>query len=184
MKKFFAALIAATMMLSLAACGKSGIEDGWADEDVEVTELEDGTKLYEAKLGSKLKTSWFDLTINNAYITEEALEGYTPADGCALLVVEMTLKNTFEESVPMWDEDFWVDWGTDDEGTYPVRTSEDLTDDQFPAEYNLAVKEEKTGTLVFEVPADETDLCINFVEYFDNDTTGNWYAVYFTPDKK
>ena len=58
------------------------------------------------------------------------------------------------------------------------------TEQQLPDEYSLAIKEDRTGLLVYEVPADVQDFTMAFVEYFEDGTDdgeeGDAYFVYFT----
>ncbi len=188
MKKFFAAALTAVMMLSLAACGKTGLSgagDDWVNEDdnIETYENQAGSSTYEGKIGSTLKTTWFDFTVKDAYVTDEAISGYSVSEGNRLLVVTVELKNTYGDTVPMWDDDFWIEFGEDD-GAYPIDVNETILDDQFPKEYNLEKKETRTGTIIFEVPDDVEDFALVFLEYFDDSTEGNYFAVYFTADEK
>lgn len=192
MKKFLAAILTGIMLLSIAGCGKTGIQnagdDSWvdADDDVEVYNYDDGTKLYEGKIGSKMQTAWFDFTVNSAYYTEDAIGGYTPSDGNVLVVVNITVKNTFQETIPMFDTDFQLQWGDDADDAYafPVATNEKILSDQLPEEYDLKVKETQTGVLVFEAPAGNEDFSLSFLEYYEDNTEGNLFFVYFTADEK
>ena len=188
MKKFFAMLLTLTMVLAIAGCGKTGLGSGWAssDDSITVTDFDDGTHLYEGRIDSTMKTAWFDFTITDAYITEDAIGGYTPSDGNVLVVVSLTLKNTFSESVPMSNWDFQLQWGddADDAFSMPVETNEDLMDDQFPAEYSLKVNETKKGVLIFEAPEGEDDFSISFIEYYEDDTEGDYFWVYFSADER
>ena len=58
------------------------------------------------------------------------------------------------------------------------------SDREFPEEYSLKVNETRTGIYVYEAPAGETDLNISFVEYYENDTEGDGFWVYFTAEEK
>ena len=182
MKKFLAAALTAVMMFSLAACGKTGLA-GAGNDDVEVYDNQAGSSTYEGKIGSTLKTAWFNFEVTDAYVTDREIGGYEVSDGNRLLVVEVMLINTYGEPVPMFDDDFWIEWGEDD-GTYPVAVSEPLTDEQFPREYELAKKEIRTGTVIFEVPDDEEDFTFVFLEYFEDNTEGNYYTVEFTAEEE
>lgn len=189
MKKLLSIVLVLTMILAIAGCGKSGLGTEWAssDDDIQVYDFDDGTHLYEGRMGSKMKTAWFDFTINDAYYTEDAIGGYTPSNGNVLVVVELTIKNTFSESIPMSNWDFQLQWGEDDDDeayAFPVETNEDLLSDQLPAEYNLKVNDSKTGTLVFEAPAGYEDFSVSFVEYYEDDTEGDYFFVYFSADEK
>ena len=72
----------------------------------------------------------------------------------------------------------------DDDYAYPIEVSESILDDQFPSEYELEVNESRTGTLVFEAPEGTKDFGVGFIEYYENDTEGNGFWVYFTADEK
>ena len=52
--------------------------------------------------------------------------------------------------------------------------------------YTLAIDEERTGELVYEVPAGQVDFSISYLELFDDGTeegdTGDTYFVYFTAE--
>ncbi len=193
MKKFLAAMLTGIMLLSIAGCGKTGIQnagadDSWVedDDDVEVYEYSDGSKLYEGRMGSEMKTAWFNFTVNDAYYTEDAIGGYTPSEGNVLVVVDLTVKNTFSESIPMFDTDFQLQWGddADDAYSFPVVTNEEIIKGQLPEEYELKVKESKSGVYVFEAPAGNKDFSLSFLEYYEDDTEGNLFFVYFTADEK
>ena len=107
MKKTIAALLSAAMLaLILTACGSSPVilpEDGVA----------------EGKQGDTMRTYFFDYTVNSAY-TCSKYEGYIPSPGYDLLVAEVTVKNTFGESITMFDWDFLVlfDDDTQEEDVY------------------------------------------------------------------
>ena len=191
MKKFLSLALVLSMFLAVAGCGKTGIShaNSWAEDDDTVTcqEYDDGTFYYEGRMDSNMKTAWFDFKITDAYYTDEALGGYTPSNGNVLVVVEMTIKNTFSESIPMSNWDFQLQWGDDDDPdtfAFPVETNEDLLDDQFPAEYDLKVNEKKEGVLIFEAPEGVEDFSIAFVEYYEDDTEGDGFWVYFSADEK
>ena len=136
---------------------------------------------------------FFDFTVNSAYLTKD-YEGYTPAEGNALLVADITVKNTNQKSIEMYDTDFQIQWDDgDDAFAYPItintETYEELDpvgDSQLPGTYTLAVDEERTGELVYEVPAGFTDFSIAYLEQFvdedGNESTGDTFFVYFTAE--
>ncbi len=190
MKKFLAAMLTGIMLLSIAGCGKTGIQNAgadWIEEgNIEVYSADDGTFEYDGKLGDKMVTAWFDFTVNDAYYTKDAIGGYTPSDGNILVVVDLTIKNNFTETIPMSNYDFQLQWNDDSDNAYsfPVETSEDIIKGQLPAEYELKVKEEKSGLLVFEAPEGNEDFCVGFLEYYEDNTEGDLFFVYFTADEK
>ena len=177
MKKLLTFVLASTMALGLAACGATSSE---------------------GRTGDTMETYFFDFTINSAYLTAE-YEGYTPAtEGDLFLVAEVTVKNTFRESIEMYDTDFQLAWNEevdDDSYRYPITTDmetftelDPVGENQLPGTYSLAVEEERTGELVYEVPAGESDFSIAYLEMFDDGTeegdTGDYYFVYFTAESQ
>lgn len=143
----------------------------------------------EGRLGDTMHTYFFDFTVNSAYLCD-TYEGYTPIlEGYQLLVADVTVKNTNRESIPMYDTDFQVQWSDVSEDAYDVPITyytDAVSDQQLPTEYELAVDEERTGLLVFEVPAGETDFSISYLELFDDGTEegkeGDTFFVYFTAE--
>ena len=174
MKKTIAALLSAAMLaLILTACGSSPVilpEDGVA----------------EGKQGDTMRTYFFDYTVNSAY-TCSKYEGYIPSPGYDLLVAEVTVKNTFGESITMFDWDFIVLYddnaGEEQIYDYPITSYEDLEipeaarETLLPSEYALEKGESLTGLLLFEVPAGDTEFTVSYLESFEDDTTGDTFSV-------
>ena len=173
MKKMWTWMLPVTLLLSLTACGSQGVSEG--------------------RTGDTMETYFFAFTVNSAYLTGE-YAGYTPAEGHQLLVADVTVKNTYRKSIEMYDMDFQLGWGeTDDAFTYPITTDletleelEPVGEHQLPGTYTLAIDEERTGELVYEVPAGQADFSISYLELFDDGTeegdTGDTYFVYFTAE--
>ncbi|WP_312636675.1 DUF4352 domain-containing protein [Oscillibacter sp.] len=162
--KKWVSVAALAMMLVLSACGGSSSE-----------EYEEG------RIGDVMHSEFFDFTVNNVYICD-TYEGYTPEADHKLLVSELTIKNTFNETIPMFDTDFQAQWNDKDDQdnafSNPVETM--VSEEQMEPEYDLAVDEERTGLLIFEVPADFDDFSVVYLEEFDTGETGNLYEVFFT----
>ena len=191
MKKLVAAFLTSMMVLSRAGCGKTDIaaaaqNEGNEDAPVEAYLLDDGTHEYDGRIGSTMKTCWFNFSVDDAYYTTDSIGGYEASDGNELVVVELTLKNTFEESVPMFDTDFELIWNVDDKEkmTSVYCIFDEVMDDQFPSEYDLEIDETRTGYLVFEAPKGTKDFAIGFLEQFESEEDGDIFLVYFTADKK
>lgn len=138
-QRLFALAAAVVMALGLTACGGSGSSEG--------------------RTGDTMETYFFDFTVNSAYLTSD-YAGRTPGEGNVLLVADITVKNTFEQSIEMYDTDFQVQWDDgDDAYAYPITTDmetytevEPVGENQLPGTYPMAVDEERSGELVYEVP--------------------------------
>lgn len=175
MKKIVRIVAAAMLVLSLAGCGASGKgnivtpKNGYA----------------EGHFGDIMKTYFFNFSVNSAYTCKE-FEGYTPTNGYKVLVAEVTIKNTGRSTITMFDTDFQIQWGEDDDAydapiTYYTDT---VSEEQLPEEYELAINEERTGLLVFEVPENCKDYAIAYLEEFSDDTEGDLFFVYFSAKDK
>jgi hypothetical protein len=167
--------MAVVLVLALTACGDSG--SGSAGGSASGS----GDGYVEGRIGDVMSDRFFDFTVNSVY-TCDSMGDYTPETGKKLLVAELTIKNTFNETIPMFDTDFQAQWDDQDDPdnafANPVETV--VSEDQLEADYDLGVEEERTGLLIFEVPKDLQDFSIVYLEEFDNDDTGSLYQVYFT----
>lgn len=167
-----------------SSTGEATAEEPAAEEDVGYPV--DGYA--EGRIGDTMHTYFFDYTVNDAY-TCASYEGTTPASGNIFLVVDITVKNTSTQSYNMFDTDFQAQWGTDGEEDYRVPITTDpetyeeldpLSEEQLPGTYPLAVDEEVRGLLVYEVPEGYQDFSISYMEYFDDESTGDTFFVFFT----
>lgn len=190
MKKFAGIIVATMLAFSLVGCGPvdsaiQNIAGGSLGNSGVVTADDDGYA--EGRIGDVMKTYFFNYSVNSAYTCNE-YEGYTPSEGNKLLVAEVTVKNTDRSTVTMYDTDFQVQWGDDDnDDAYDAPITyygNSVSDEQLPEEYDLAVNEERTGLLVFEVPEDSKDYSISYLEQFSNDTEGDVFFVFFTAKDK
>lgn len=210
MKRFSYALAGVVLAISLVGCGSARStlnreneesreveEEREEDEDTREikesvlgreSEEEDSSDggYYEGRMGDTMETYFFDYTVNSAYVCDE-YEGYTPEEGKSLMVADVTVKNTFYESIVMFDSDFQVQWNSDAEEDYDFPITfygNEMSDEQLPEEYELSVNEERTGLLVFEVPDDKKDFSISYLELFDDDSEGDVFFVYFTANRE
>lgn len=214
MKRWLAVLLALVLALSLAGCGGKDPGDagtntnGSADPGGATGSgsgagssanvgsgggdvyAEDGWA--EGRLGDTMHAYWFNFTVNSAYTCGE-FAGRAAAEGSKLLVVEITVKNTITASVEMYDTDFQAQWGSSAEEDYrlPITTDPDtfeeldpISDDQLPGTYSLGINQDRTGLLVYEVPADAKDFSVSYLETFEEGDEGNTFFVFFTPEER
>ena len=195
MKKLLSLILTLLLILVLASCGFSAYTGaGGSGSGVPAS----GNDIYaedgfgEGRAGDTVHSAFMDFSVNSAYTTRD-YHGHTAPEGRQLLVVEMTIRNTFKTSLPMWDDDFQAQWTASvetDEFAWPITRDleggnlDAVTEEQFPAEYELAVDESRTGTLVFDVPADEKDFSISHMELFSDGSEGDTFFVYFTAAAK
>ena len=177
-KKCVVLCLCALFTLALAACGdRTGYpRDGQADGGI----------------GDTMHTAFFDFTVNSAELAD-SFDGYTPAEGYELLVADITIENTSGMAQPMGVWDCQVQWNSlDGEDPsqafgYPVYEGEgddatnytNVSDQQLPTIYELQDDETRQGILLYEVPVDRENFSISFLEYFEDDTSGNVFFVFF-----
>ena len=135
-------------------------------------------------IGDKMSDAFFDFTVNSAE-SAQSYKDYTAAEGNKLVIVDITIHNTFRGSVPMFASDFYVvyDWNSDPVAYADPINNEDASltfGDMLPNEYSLAINEEVNGLLVYEVPESSKDITLLFDEYFENEEFGDTYEVDFT----
>lgn len=196
MKRWLTALLALVLALALAGCG--GKDSGGGSKGGGANVGSGGGDVYaedgwaEGRIGDTMHTYWFNYTVNSAYTCGE-FAGRSAAEDCRLLVVEVTVKNTITSSVEMYDTDFQAQWGGSGEEDYrlPITTDPEtyeeldpISDDQLPGTYSLGVNQERTGLLVYEVPAGEKDFSISYLEAFEEGDEGDTFFVYFTPEER
>lgn len=191
-KKFAALFLAVIMVVSLSACamGDNGNPNRSNSDSVENSNSANGSSKIDSFrntsgktsgiVGDTMSTKWFDFTVNSVSEYGNKYMGFTANHGYRLLVVNVTIENTFDDVNPMFDDDFSISWGnSDDDYDYPVPDAKNLSDDILPSEYYMEPGERVTGDLLFEIPADETALTISYVEIDDQDTVYNTYKVSF-----
>ncbi len=173
MKRWIKAVLAGMLAMSLFGCGKKE----------NVVQATDG--IAEGKAGDTMATAWFTFKINSAKLADDYKGAVQAEDGMKLAVVNVTLTNTFEEDIPMFDSDFQIQWGDgDDDYDYPV-TLEDTsywTEGMLEDSYVLPAKKSVTGDLVFAVPEGINDFWLAFMEYYDTeDEDSEEGDVFFLP---
>ena len=135
-------------------------------------------------VGDIMHAYWFDFTVNNVLFCQ-SFQGYSAREGYQLIVLDMTIENTFEEEVPMFDTDFWVEWEENDSDfdySYPVSNSYDISHDFLQEHYYLHTNDIITGLLMYEVPVGASEYMLIFEEYFEDGDVGDWFGVYLYAD--
>lgn len=140
------------------------------------------------ELGDLMHTYFFDYQVNNATLSA-VFHGAATKRNESFLIVDVTVCNTTDYDIEMYDTDFQVQWGTEGEEdfrvpiTYDTEAGTDLpiiTNEQFPSTYTLSAGEERKGYLVYEVPDGYQNFSISYQGYFRNNTYGDTYYVLFT----
>lgn len=204
MKKTTALLTTVMMVISLTACASgnsgnsqnSGISnpsnlfgtqeevnspaDDFPEDDVSDSEYVWG------QVGETMKTYWFNFNVTSATLYSE-YDGNIPTDGYQFLELKLWMKNTFNESVPMFWSDFDVEWDDPDSYELPVFISVDgkelkLTEEEY--EYSLRRAGSIDLVMVYEVAEGYDEFFVYFDEEFADGTVGDVFAVYLAPEQE
>lgn len=138
-----------------------------------------GVEKNQFEVGDKVTSYWFDFTVDRVE-TAETYENYTAQEGCRLAVCRLTIKNTFDEDVPMGWADFILQWDSADDpeagGTEGAYALPQYAEEQFPDEYILEKGAAREGVLVFEVPEQVSRAAIVFQELYADGESGSQYT--------
>ena len=174
----------------LSACGGAPSGDSSSGADVSNSSVSEGDPVVtpedgyaEGYLGDVIRTDFFDFSVDSAYTCAE-VGSYTAPDNTQLLVVDITVENTSNYSMPMFDSDFQAQWGGTGDEDYSLPISRPIADNQAPASYEIPISGTATYTHVYEVPADTKDFSISFQEYYEDGSVGDMFFVYFTAPKQ
>jgi len=165
--------------------GVFGSGAAYPEEEYAVIYAENGYA--EGGMGDVMRTYFFDYTVNSAYLCR-SYKGYTPVPEYIFLAVDVTVTNTSDQSITMYDTDFQVQWDDPAEDAYDVPFTYYLETDTvidsyvLPAEYTLERNESRQGLLLFEVPDWSWDFSVSYVELFDDDSEGDTFFTYFAPE--
>ena len=185
MRKAAVTALAAVLVLSGCSAAEQTATSAPAESTAAVqNEVTSANGYGQGETGDLIHTSFFDWTVNDAWQTDE-YEGITPAAEHSLLVVNMTLTDTrTEESVPMYDSDFQVQWGGSEDTDFAVPVTYESSieggETMFAAQYTLEPGAPVTNNLVFEVPSGYTDFSKLFQEYFSDESLGDLFCVKFS----
>ena len=175
MKRTLAVFLALLLVLSmLTACSKPSNQQ---ESSGTQSEAEDSTQYYYGEIGQKMSNVFFDFTVDDVQVSNQ----YQVSEGDILLDVTVTITNTYGEELPMFNGDFFLSYGDGDEdycfGSLPEG---DSNQDNMPESWSLKANNTVTYHLYYQVPGDATDFYFVYVEYYENDTFGDYYCIYFT----
>ena len=181
MKKAATLLATVLMIISLAACGSTQNEADYQSNSLP-GDISWNNDYVWGQVGETLSTAWFDFNVTDATLYSE-YNGEVPTEGYQFLELKIWLKNTFNQSVPMFWSDFDVEWDEADSYELPIYMTVDgkeLTEE----EYSLRRAGSANLVLVYEVSERYDEFFVYFDEEFEDGTTGDVFAVYVTPDRK
>jgi hypothetical protein len=174
-----AVALMAMLTFSLVACGDTN--GGNVISDIGRMLQAEGrpyNNVTTGKVGDTLTNSFFDWTVKSVTAKDTVIvdgEEYLPSvDGYKFLIVDITTKNVFDQPNPMGNADFSIIWGEGDDITEDY-TYEAFMDGMYPDDFEEAVGQSTSGTLVFEVPKDVHSAYIAYYEIWSDSFEGDTY---------
>ena len=177
MRKACVIILCLLTVCLLAACGGKS------------RDVDEGPQYYEGAISDTMNTYFFDFTVNSASLTDTY--GDVTLEEDAFLVASVTVKNTTNQTITMYDTDFQAQWGDESDDAYSLPITFEYEDGlldamrQLPSEYDLESGESKTGELVFIVPEGGEEYSISYLELFTGndgeEVEGDVFFVFFKP---
>lgn len=152
-------LLALVLALAVAFTGCSLSDMGLKEEEPQLT----------GEVGDTMKTMFFDFSVDEASSPEE-YDGYTAAEGNRLVLCTVTITNTFGETLPMYDADFQLQWGSGDEDY--AWAIDAFNDQLMPLEWELLTGDTATYEMLFQAPEDVDRFMLVYLEMY-TDADGN-----------
>ncbi len=142
--------------------------------------------IIKAEVGDKIETAFFDVTVENAvkYDTYQFDDGlYQAEEGKTYLVVTLTIKNTYDEDIPMSITDFILDYeGNKSKEIITGYGKVDLNQDNFMDNlFTLKQDESVTKSILFTVQ-DMKQYTLNYTEFYEDEFKGDSFEIAFEPE--
>lgn len=103
-------------------------------------------------IGEPVSTFFLDFTVDSAKATS-SYAGYQPPQGFQLLEVVVTTVNTYDYPIDLYQTDYELRWGNEEETANSAITLQALDETMAPLSQPLATKESVTYHYIYEVPA-------------------------------
>jgi len=153
----------------------------------------DGTGV--GALGDTMQTGDLEFRLNSAYLSDH-YETFYPETGMNVLVCDVTVLNTQETSLTLYDTDFQIQWGgsADTDFSVPITYQDEWADwdtyvenfdgtgltGMYETSMTVAAEQEVNGLYVYQIPQGQTGFMMMFQEYFEDESVGDLYIVKFT----
>lgn|SRR5574344_650297 len=131
-----------------------------------------------ASISDMVSAKWYDFTINSVEFTTE-YAGYKAAEGNNLVHANITIKNTSDKTVYLFDGDFALVWDLSESNRQYTYSLEAYTDTMLTNEMPIGIGEEKTIDTVYEISKNtKKPMAIYYYEQYSDDQKGNKYYIY------
>ncbi|MBR1416237.1 MAG: DUF4352 domain-containing protein [Bacilli bacterium] len=130
------------------------------------------------EVGTKVSAKWYDFTVNNIEELSE-YSNYKASNDKKLIHATITITNTSDKDVYIFDGDFALVWNLDSEERKYVTSMDAFTDTMLKNETVIKVGETKTIDTVYEIDKNiEKPMAIYYYEQYSDGQKGNKYYIY------
>ncbi len=185
MKKFQVMILAAAISVTAVGCSTSdNSSDGTAEATVDsfYSEVDEEKTEVNVKrtgvIGEMITNEFFYMTVNSAN-KMSSVSGYIPNDpNYEYLCVNMSVVSASAETINVGSYDFDVVWGEGEDLEYTTAIEQaDFGFDKYPDSVDIEYRERVKGNVFFMIPKDAQNLQLQYLELYDNDSTGDCYRV-------
>lgn len=185
MKKFAKYLLILFSTLTISGCAlpfQTEKYPAWKTKGLlESYTLGDGRSIggwLGANIGDKITAKWYDFTINSIEEINE-YNGYKAKDGKTLYHAQITITNTTDKDVYLFDGDFTLVWNLENEEFSYQYSMDAFNDSMLSNEMVIEPGATKTIDTLYEVDkTTEKPLAIYYYEQYSDNQNGNKYYVY------
>ncbi len=112
----------------------------------------------------------------------ESYEGLSPSSDMQLVLVTVSIVNTFGETLPMFNTDFQIQWHDlgDKEEDYSFAFVDEASATLMPETFSLKKDERVSYQMIYEVPQQARQFSIAFQEFFEDESIGDTFFVSFS----
>lgn len=143
----------------------------------------DSENVIYGNIGEAVSTNEYDFTVNNIS-TGNVIDEYSADDGYTYVTADVTLTNTLSTDIEIGSSLFCIfyDEGEGDDLVeyyeYAMDTDALESDSMFATYGTLAPGASVTGTVVFMIPEDSTNIDFVAADLSEDETTVNYYQVH------
>jgi hypothetical protein len=140
----------------------------------------------EGKLNTVYKTEWFNFEVKSVTVSNEYAD-YQTDEGYKFVIFRIWEKCTFDETIPMFPEDFLLEGeGLTQDDTYPYSADDfDGYAECMPYQFTLYPQSESTEVMkneaeydvVYTIPIDINEVTLVFTEISDEEKEGATFRI-------
>ena len=185
MNKFVKCSLLLLFSLSLFGCAlpfQSSEYPAWDTKGLlEYYTLSDGRVIggwLGTSIGEEIEAKWYKFTVNSVEEVD-SYKDYKPGDNNTLYHASITITNTSEKDVYLFDSDFALVWNLESDDPSYAYSIDAIDDSMLVNEMVIKIGETKTIDTVYEVSKDvKKPMAIYYFEQYSDNQKGNKYYVY------